>query len=404
MNQSEEKIPGAQKNLPLVLTSFIGRKRELAELKNLLVSSRLVTLTGAAGCGKTRLALHVARQAQHADGVCWVELARLEDPALAPQTVAKTLGVPQQAKRPALETLVKALQERELLLVLDNCEHLLKPCRDLTARILAETAVTVLATSREPLGVSGERLYPVSPLATPPVSHPSDDADGIAQYDAVQLFIERARATVPAFELTAGNTGTIGAICRSLAGIPLALELASARLNVLTAEQIAARLDKQFDLLPSATTLTYSHHDTFNFGRYGTTRRKHWRGWSGCWIGRTKRRRRSSGPMPWPTPHSWPGSGAIREHKRNMATEPRSWPRLWAKRASRLAPGRRRLRPMRTAGLVHYLPARLPLPGPSLRKLTVRAQRATTRLSTNSTNASFSYTGTPVRDMNWVWP
>ncbi|MFW6184735.1 MAG: ATP-binding protein [Chloroflexota bacterium] len=257
-------IPTGPSNIPGLRTSFIGRRRELSEVGQLLASSRLATLTGAAGCGKTRLALRVAEEAggRYTAGVYWVELARLANPALVAQTVAKTLRVPEQAERTALDGLVEALQGRELLLVLDNCEHLLSACRELSERLLAETPASVLATSREPLGLSGEKLYPVAPLATPPASLPPGDVDGIAQYDAVQLFVTRAQAIVPAFELTAENKGAVAEICRELDGIPLAIELASARVKVLTAGQIAARLDDQFELLPPTTPDTYSHHDT----------------------------------------------------------------------------------------------------------------------------------------------
>ena len=239
----------------------------MEEVGRLLAESRLVTLTGATGCGKTRLALRVAHDAssQYPDGAHWVELARLADPALVAQTVAKALRVPEQAERPALEGLLEALDAKQLLLVLDNCEHLLEACGQLVERMLAETKASVLATSREPLGVMGEKQYPVAPLAAPPASLPEDDADGlalIARYDAVQLFMERARAGVPAFELTADNAGAIAEICRELDGIPLAIELASARVKVLTAEQIAGRLDDHFALLPPTAHMTRSHHET----------------------------------------------------------------------------------------------------------------------------------------------
>ncbi len=264
MNRIESGIetPGAPRTtIPTVLTSFVGRKRDVAEVGRLLASSRLVTLTGAAGCGKTRLALHVAADVQrhYADGLRWVELARLADRALVPQAVAKVLRVPEQPGRPRLEGLVDALRDKQLLLVLDNCEHVLSACTQLVETLLAATAVSILATSREPLGVPGELRYPVPPLALPPRSLPAAE---MAQFDAIQLFVERARAVVPDFALTPDNAAVVAGICHWLDGLPLAIELASARVNVLTVEQIAARLDDRFGLLGAATHVTRSRHRT----------------------------------------------------------------------------------------------------------------------------------------------
>jgi non-specific serine/threonine protein kinase len=244
-----------------MLTRFIGRKRELAALKGLLASSRLVTLTGAAGCGKTRLALRVAAEVDHqyADGVHWVELAPLVDPTLIPHTFARALNVAEQPGRPSLENLLDALHDQQLLLILDNCEHLLDECAQLAKMLLSATEISVLTTSREPLGTPGERLYPVAPLSLPPDNYTPDE---IGQFDAIQLFVERARAVVPAFDLTPDNAAVVARICRKLDGIPLAIELASARMNVLTVEQIAARLDKMYGLLPPASPSIHSHHDT----------------------------------------------------------------------------------------------------------------------------------------------
>jgi predicted ATPase/DNA-binding CsgD family transcriptional regulator len=248
-------------NLPTVLSSFVGRERETGEITRLLTSSRLLTLTGAAGCGKTRLALRAAEEIsrQYPDGVHWVALARLSDSALVPQLVAKSLHVAEQSGLPIIEGLSNALRDKHLLLVLDNCEHVLPACSQLVEHLLAATSTTILATSREPLNVMGEMLYPVTPLTLPPESLSVED---IAQFDAIRLFVERARATVPAFELTVDNAGAVASICRKLDGVPLAIELASARVNVLTVEQIAARLDDRFRLLTAASHVTYSQHDT----------------------------------------------------------------------------------------------------------------------------------------------
>jgi predicted ATPase/DNA-binding NarL/FixJ family response regulator len=248
-------------NIPTALTSFIGRKREISEAVELLATSRLVTLIGAPGCGKTRLALRVvaAVSRRYQDGVHWIELAQLVDPELVPQAITKALRLPEQRGRPAMEGLLDALQHKHLLLILDNCEHVLKTCTQLAESLLGATEVGVLTTSREPLGVAGERRYPVSLMALPPAGLAVHDLE---IFDAIQLFVERARAILPDFALTPNNAEAVASICRCLDGIPLAIELACARVNVLAPEQIAARLDDRFDLLASAAHVTRSHHRT----------------------------------------------------------------------------------------------------------------------------------------------
>jgi predicted ATPase/DNA-binding NarL/FixJ family response regulator len=259
---SDSTTPSAfRTTIPIALTSFVGRKHDLAEVRRLLAASRLLTLTGAAGCGKTRLALRIATEVnrEYTDGVHCVELARLADPALVSQRVAKVFHVAEQRDRSIVEGLLEALQDKQLLLVLDNCEHVVSACAQLAETLLAGTEIRMLATSREPLGTTGEMRYPVSPMALPPRTLRADE---VAHFDAIQLFVERARASVPAFALTADNAGVVASICRKLDGLPLAIELASARVNILTVEQIAARLDDRFGLLGGAPHVTQRHHRT----------------------------------------------------------------------------------------------------------------------------------------------
>ena len=250
--------PPFQATLPIALTSFVGRTRELADLAQLLASARLVSLVGAGGSGKTRLALRVANEIadQFADGVCWVELARLSDPTLVPQAVAKALDIAAQPDTPLLESLLEKLRFKQMLIVLDNCEHLLAVCAELAAALLRSTSVTILTTSREPLGVEGEMIYPVLPLALPDAHMPISKA---GQFDAIQLFVDRARSIRPEFALTPSNAAAITEICCRLDGIPLAIELASARVGVLSVDQIATRLDGRLDLLVSPKRLDERH-------------------------------------------------------------------------------------------------------------------------------------------------
>jgi predicted ATPase/DNA-binding SARP family transcriptional activator len=236
-------------HLPSPLTDFVGRERELAELGALLESTRLLTLTGPGGSGKTRLALEAARRwgGSFADGVAWTELAALTDPALVPQAIAAAASARPPAGRDLVDSLAELLRPRRLLLVLDNCEHLVAACAPLVATLLERAPeLRVLATSREVLGVGGEVVWPVPPLSLPASPLHSED---VSRAEAVRLFVARARAALPSFRLTEENTPAVARLCQRLDGIPLAIELAAARVRVLAPAQIVERLDDRFSLL-----------------------------------------------------------------------------------------------------------------------------------------------------------
>jgi len=253
-------------NLPVQLTSFIGRERELTEVEGLVSTSRLVTLTGAGGCGKTRLAIQIANNIRDtfADGVWLVDFVPLRESELVPQHVAQTLGLRPATDQPLNELLLNFVRPRQMLLILDNCEHLIAACSLLAQQLLiAASGLNILSTSRQPLSVPGEMLYQVQGLTFPSFdSATAFDPQDLKQYDAVHLFVERARAIAPHFKITPENASAIIEICRRLDGIPLALELASARLNILTPQQIAARLDDRFALLTSGQLTAMTHHHT----------------------------------------------------------------------------------------------------------------------------------------------
>ncbi|WP_430335477.1 ATP-binding protein [Rhodococcus sp. ACT016] len=238
-------------NLPLDLTSFVGRRREVTETRRLLAGSRLVTLTGIGGVGKTRLALRVAAESQRAfdDGVWLVEFGERRDQQLVAETVAATLGLREQASVPTTQILTDYLGPRNALLILDNCEHVIDHVSKLVETLLRTSPdLRILATSREPLAIGGETVLRVPPL-TFPVPDRSTTVKSLTQYEAVNLFIERAAAAVPGFELTEDNRAAIIEICSELDGLPLAIELAAARLRALSVDQVAARLTDRFRLL-----------------------------------------------------------------------------------------------------------------------------------------------------------
>lgn len=251
-------------NLPLQLTSFIGREDQTAEVQQLLAAHRLVTLTGAGGCGKTRLALQVAAELLETfpDGVWFVELASLADPALVPQAVATVLGVQETPGRSLIETLIDSVRARRLLLLLDNCEHLVGACAHVAEKLLqACPNLQILATSREPLGIGGETPYRVPSLSLPEAG-PLPSVARLTQSKAVRLFIERAVTALPTFTVILGNAPAVAGVCRRLDGIPLAIELAAARVKALPVEQIEARLDDMFRLLTGGSRTALPRHQT----------------------------------------------------------------------------------------------------------------------------------------------
>ena len=238
-------------NLPIPLTSFIGREREIEDLKRLLLAKRLVTLTGAGGIGKTRLAMHVASDLSQAykDGPWWVELAPVTDGRFIPQAVARVLGVQESSGHSLADSLNRFLHAKEALLILDNCEHVIDGCARFAADLLSQCAqLQILTTSREALGITGETTFQVPVLTVPALEHFSQ-LQNLKEFESIQLFVERATAIDPELALTPENVFAVIQICQRLDGIPLAIELAAARIKVFSLEEIAARLDDRFRLL-----------------------------------------------------------------------------------------------------------------------------------------------------------
>jgi len=248
----------ARHNLPEQRTRFIGREAALADLARLLPSTRLLTLTGIGGCGKTRLALQFARQqlAGFPDGVWFIDLAPLKDAARVASTCAAVLGIREEGDTPMMERLLAHLAPRRTLLVLDNCEHVIDGVVALVDALLAgNTGTTILATSREGLGVAGEQIFPVRSLSLPATA----DLQAVQGAESVRVFVDRARLALPDFEVDAGNAAPLAEICRRLDGIALAIELAAARVTMLSVAEISGRLDDRFRLLTGGSRALPRH-------------------------------------------------------------------------------------------------------------------------------------------------
>ncbi|MDE2092747.1 MAG: hypothetical protein KGI87_02745, partial [Burkholderiales bacterium] len=264
VRSGERWLPARQipNNLPQQTTSFVGRERELDEIKARLSSARLLTLLGMGGLGKTRLSLQVAAEvmAEYPDGAWFLDLAPIRDPALVVSEAAQTLGVREEPDRPLLQTLCAHLKTRRVLLVFDNCEHLVKASADLAHAILRATAdVRVLASSREALHVPGEQAYPILPL---PVPQRGDGIEALARSTAVRLFVERAQSHKPAYALTEREAPAVAELVARLEGIPLAIELAAARVRTLSVADINARLKDRYKILTGGARVLQERQQT----------------------------------------------------------------------------------------------------------------------------------------------
>ncbi len=259
--KSLEVVPN---NLPRQRTTFIGRERVIAEATRLLTETPLLTVTGPGGSGKTRLSLEIAASLldEYPDGVWLVEFAPLADPARVPQVLATTLGVREEAGRPLLTTLVDHLRPKRVLLLFDNCEHLIDACARLADALLRSCPqVKILPSSREALGLTGEVAFHVPPLSLPD-SRQVPPLERLTEYEAIRLFVDRAVAVKPDFVLTDATASAVVQICQRLDGIPLAIELAAARVRTLSAQQITAHLDERFRLLTGGSRTALPRHQT----------------------------------------------------------------------------------------------------------------------------------------------
>jgi predicted ATPase/DNA-binding CsgD family transcriptional regulator len=255
---------GVHGNTGEEFNAFVGRESEISEVCRIAGTTRALTLCGAGGIGKTRLAIHVAARLapDFADGAWFIELADVQHPGLVVSRIASATGVVEEPGRSLMATLADALRPRQMLIVLDNCEHVIDACARICQRLLASSpGLAVIATSREPLRVAAETIWQVPPMAMP-VQEGHDDANALLSSDALLLFADRAAAAKPGFELGPGNVSAVASICRTVDGLPLGIELAAAWVRVLTVDQIAARLSDRFRLLNSAERTAPARHRT----------------------------------------------------------------------------------------------------------------------------------------------
>jgi predicted ATPase/DNA-binding SARP family transcriptional activator len=262
--ESRQLGPESRTNLPVPLTSFIGREREIDEVLNLLGEKRLLTLTGSGGVGKTRLAIEAADKvvSKYKNGVWWVDLVSLNDPSLVPQAVAKVMNVHEISDQPLTETLIEYFQSKQALIVLNNCEHLVSACAQLTDQLLRACAeLKILTTSRETLDILGETIWQVPSLTLPSAKNVLE-LESLNTFESIRLFVDRAQAVKPAFELIEQNADSVVQICHRLSGMPLAIELAAARIKIMSPDEIALRLDDCFDLLTSGSRTALPRHQT----------------------------------------------------------------------------------------------------------------------------------------------
>jgi non-specific serine/threonine protein kinase len=260
----ERRKESSKTNLPIPLTTFIGREKEIDQIVKLFGKNRLVTLTGSGGVGKTRLAIQSAKKliGKFKDGVWWVDLVGLNDPALVSQALAVVLDVREVPNQPMTQTLIEIIQKKQILLVLDNCEHLISGCAQLADRLLSGCQhLKILATSREALDILGETIFSMPSLTLPNTEDALDSAS-LDKFESIRLFGERAATVKPAFQLNEQNAKSVAQICRRLSGMPLAIELAAARVKMMTVDEIAGRLDDRFDLLTSGNRAALPRHQT----------------------------------------------------------------------------------------------------------------------------------------------